>query len=239
MNESEEPEQERIRALLAELGTGGRGEPVPPDVAARLDDTLAGLVAERRAGEATGGATTEATGGASDGASDGATSGASVVPLRRRLLPRLAVAAAVLAVLGAGAVTALDHGLGGGGAGSSTSADSAGSGTGKSAAVPQEATAVPALHSASFARDVTLLLRGRPDLRGPASRIQAPSDSAGAAGAAGCPIPVVASGSTALPVLYDGRPAILVVGPARTGQRLVEVRACDGHRLDRAQVRQP
>ena len=42
------PEQDaRIRALLAELGSGPDGEPIPPEVEARLDDTLAMLVAER------------------------------------------------------------------------------------------------------------------------------------------------------------------------------------------------
>lgn len=43
---SEQPEADaHIRALLAELGSGPDGETMPPEVAARLDDTLARLVA--------------------------------------------------------------------------------------------------------------------------------------------------------------------------------------------------
>ena len=45
--DAEGPDDARIRALLAELGSGPDGEPMPPEVSARLDDTLARLVAER------------------------------------------------------------------------------------------------------------------------------------------------------------------------------------------------
>ena len=41
----------RIRALLAGLGSGPDDEPLPPEVAVRLDETLAGLVAERECEE--------------------------------------------------------------------------------------------------------------------------------------------------------------------------------------------
>ena len=56
------PEQDaEIRALLAELGSGPDGEEMPPEVAARLEDTLALLVAERgreeMAADSTGGLT--------------------------------------------------------------------------------------------------------------------------------------------------------------------------------------
>ncbi len=43
-------EDERIRALLAGLGTAPDASTMPPEVAARLDETLAGLVAERSDG---------------------------------------------------------------------------------------------------------------------------------------------------------------------------------------------
>ena len=92
-------EDERIRALLAGLGTAPDASTMPPEVAARLDETLAGLVAERsggcgcRAGEA-----------------------GTVVPLRRRWAPRAAAAAAAVIVVGAGGVAAANLGLFNGGA---------------------------------------------------------------------------------------------------------------------------
>ena len=46
-------QEQRLRALLADLGSGAARETdrLPPEVAIRLEDTLAGLVAEREAGE--------------------------------------------------------------------------------------------------------------------------------------------------------------------------------------------
>ena len=100
----------RIRALLAELGSGPDGEPLPPEVAARLDDTLALLVAERgRAGGAR---------------PEDETTADNVVPLRRRWLPRAAVAAAAVIVLGAGGVFVANLGQMSG-TGLSSSSDSA------------------------------------------------------------------------------------------------------------------
>lgn len=72
---------DELRALLADVRATG---PVPDDVATRLDATLASLQAERAAG-------------AEQGTAD-------VVPLRRRLAPRLLVAAAALVVIATGSV---------------------------------------------------------------------------------------------------------------------------------------
>lgn len=94
MNDQENPEREPgfddpayddLRALLAEARVT---EPVPADVAARLDETLAALTADRR----------------TEPVPDEAP--ASVVPLRRRsrLAPRLLAAAAAVVVVGAGGV---------------------------------------------------------------------------------------------------------------------------------------
>src|SRR6478672_12026110 len=83
-----DPEQEElVRALLAELGSAPDAASMPPDVAARLDETLAGLVAEREEAPA------------------------DVVPLRRRWAPRVAVAAAAVIVIGAGGVAAANLGV--------------------------------------------------------------------------------------------------------------------------------
>jgi hypothetical protein len=78
------PEQEeRVRGLLAEAR---HQEPMPPEVVARLDDVIAGLAGEERAG--------------------------SVVPLatRRRRARSLLVAAAAVVVVGVGVGQVVDRG---------------------------------------------------------------------------------------------------------------------------------
>jgi len=86
--EFDDPSYDAVRALLASARVT---EPVPDDVAARLDTTLAELTADRRGTEAA-------------DAPDEATS--VVVPLRRRsrLAPRLLAAAAAVVVVGAGGI---------------------------------------------------------------------------------------------------------------------------------------
>lgn len=81
----DDPGYDDLRALLADARADG---PVPADVVARLDETLAALTADRR------------TQPVSDAAA------ANVVPLRRRsrLAPRLLAAAAAVVVVGAGGV---------------------------------------------------------------------------------------------------------------------------------------
>ncbi|MEO5651406.1 MAG: hypothetical protein ABIN79_09560 [Marmoricola sp.] len=160
-------EEDRVRALLAEQGSSATDEQIPPEVADRLEDTLALLAAERAAEVQVEG-------------------GGRVVPLRRRWLPRTLVAAAAVVVLAAGGASIA--GLGGlpspiGGSESSSSADSAGGSGDPGAAVepdtttsekglvesaPSEGAAqlqrdlvtgtVPSLASQSFARDVRRLL---------------------------------------------------------------------------------
>lgn len=116
------PEQdERMRALLAELGSGPDGEPVPPPIAARLEDTLAQLVAERRAAAP------------SPGLSSGPHQAPAaevdpvVVPLRRRWATRGAAAAAAVILVAGGGLAASSLGLLGGEGG--TTSGSAGSST--------------------------------------------------------------------------------------------------------------
>ncbi len=93
MNDQENPEPDfddpaydDLRALLADARVTA---PVPADVAARLEETLAGLTADRR-----------------DAVPDLAESPAVVVPLhrRRRVGARLLAAAAAVVVVGAGGV---------------------------------------------------------------------------------------------------------------------------------------
>jgi hypothetical protein len=221
-------DDESIRALLAELGTAPDAS-MPPEVAARLDETLAGLVAERSEGE--GAASADDT----------------VVPLRRRWAPRLAAAAAAVIVIGAGGVAAANLDLFDGGAGDSSSAKSSG-GTAESLqdsstspAAPGSATGpVPTISAAGFDADVARLLRdGSLTSRDPRTQLSerqegAPADSLRTAGCAG---PRVTDAAQTRLVLYDGKPAVLLVHPPRGGERLVEAWTCAGDRvLDRVRV---
>jgi hypothetical protein len=237
----------RIRALLAELGSGPDGEPIPAEVEARLDDTLAMLVAERgRAGGA----------GPDDHQDESAAD--NVVPLRRRWLPRAAVAAAAVIVLGAGGVFVANLGqmsptgqnsasdsageskaeapesAGGSSSDSESGSDSdSGSGTG--------AAALPELSAATFANDVAILLEGRASLltpKGEAADEQSPRknrDNAkpvppGALASQACPGPEITDGAVPNRVLYDGQPAVLLLHPERAGRQVVEAWNCAGDR---------
>ena len=105
MEELTPDETEAVRRLLAEAR---HDEPLPADLAARLDEVLAGLVAGREEAEEPAPAT--------------------VVPLRRRRWPQVLVAAAAVTVLGYATATAvLNNGTSGdaGSTGETTSDNSA------------------------------------------------------------------------------------------------------------------
>lgn len=232
-----DPEQERIRALLADLGSTQAPEAssMPPEVAARLDETLAGLVAERSAPDES--------------------APANVVPLRRRWAQRGAAAAAAVIVLGVGGV-AVANLVGGSTDGDQTSAGAADSATAEkdsgTASAPQDldepktgliSPDVPALTAASFDAQVTRLVRAG-EVPAPASGMAAErkSDLSGDGAVSdtakgGCPGPATKDGSQHSTVLYDGSPAALVVHPARGGEQLVEAWTCTGtQRLDSTRV---
>ncbi len=246
-DQQERPEDDaHIRALLAELGSGPAGESMPPDVAARLDDTLARLVAERAAGGVAGDDDT-------------------VVPLRRRWVPRLTAAAAAVIVLGAGGVAASNLGVfGGSSSDSASSSDAGGSSAAKSearSASPSDpdatarrdaerAQALPKVRSTAFASDVGSLVRlSRAGAVAPltsdqkasgGSESEAGGDTASrspaaALGALRCPGPEITDDAVPSPITYDGRVAVLVVHPPRDGKQLVEAWDCQGTRtLDSA-----
>jgi hypothetical protein len=216
------PEEDaRVRALLADLDVGLDAR-LPPEVAARLDDTLAGLVAERE---------------------PAAEPVAEVVPLRARWLPAAAAAAAVVVVLGGvGVATGVFRSVSGDDAasqstsagGSSDTSDSAGGSSAEKApstaatpASPPAALAAeaPTLSTARFGPQVTALLRaaardGVPLGGDTSSQVQRRSPD--------CPGPAVTDGSTVRQVVLDGRAAVLVVHPARAGTSVAEAWSCDG-----------
>lgn len=163
----DDPAFDELRALLADARASG---PVPDDVATRLDATLASLQAER-----------------ADATEQGTT---VVVPLRRRLVPRLLVAAAAMVVVATGSVgiARVVSDTGGDDAMTADSATSADSDTG---GVPERSTARsddPApelagggtayadgsvqLSSATFAQDAARVMRAAAT----ASKAQAPTD---------------------------------------------------------------
>jgi hypothetical protein len=229
-----DPDQDaRIRALLAELGSGPDGEPIPPEVEARLDDTLAMLVAER----------------GSAGARQDESTSDNVVPLRRRWLPRAAVAAAAVIVLGAGSLAVANLGLMS--PGENSSADSAGESAPKATGVAPDSDSqsgsdtgmatVPELSSSSFASDVTSLLEGRATLLTPEreaageqsprkNRDNAKPGAPEALTSQACPGPKITDGAVPNQVRYDGRPAVLLIHPEHAGRQVVDAWNCAGDR---------
>lgn len=176
------PDDAHIRALLAELGSGPDGRPMPPEVAARLDHTLARLVAERAGSP-------EASPESSGDPDERASTADNVVPFRRRWVPRATAAAAAVVVLGAGSVAVANLGILG--TGPSMSSDSAAGRSsdekvaregadggsvpnatpssptsGDTALIPESTTAdssaLPEISATSFESDVTTLLRRAP-----------------------------------------------------------------------------
>lgn len=224
-----DPAQERaVSDLLAGLRPKGAA---PADVTARLDDVLAGLVAERA------GDTEDA--GRDEGAVD------DLSQRRKPRWPAVLVAAAAVTVVGLGLGNVLESGVGGAGdesnAGVTSDEAAVDAGGGEAATGPQEAdrraaadakaspgsplagSADPArrlqrLRSDSLALDVQRLAefalvsdRGRP----------APQVLAR------CAMPVAAANDEVLAVRFDGAPATLVIQAAKDGVRRADVYACD------------
>lgn len=249
------PEQEeQVRRALASAPPAGG---LPPEVAARLDATLAGLVAERSAAGVAG----------ADGAPE--SEPAPVVALeerRRRRWPRLLVAAAAVSVLTYGVGTSLGGLQVSGGSAESTAARDetfAGGGSGAGAdtdsLTPEDAPKaldgkvhadgarvlarkllVPGtvrLNGSSLREDVQRLVSSTLD--GPANARE-PVPTAGQLDSlGGCDQPDTGRGDRIAAARLDGRRATLVVRKATDGTRVAEVYSCgDGSRL-LAQTRLP
>lgn len=225
----DEAEQAEVSRLLAAVSGPRSPEPLPPEVATRLDDVLAGLVAER--------ASTPA--GVTDLSSR-----------RRRRWPALLVAAAAVSVVGLGVGNVLDQGgadmeavTADGGAAPETqeSADGAGVAADQdapaattdrksvedSAELPQPLDGtvagladLPRLRSDSLTVDVQRIedfgLEGN-------SRTQSTRRRA-------CVQPELSAGDDWVSVRLDGDPAVLVLRAPDDGRRTAEVFGCDdGH----------
>lgn len=217
------PTEEQLRALLAEARLD---EPMPADVAARLDGVLADLGADRAA---------------------------TAPPLpdraaaRRRRRRSLVLAAAAAVAIGVGG-TQVD--LSGGGADSGVTAHDGGAA--RSQTEPQTesqaesqpesqadgagsatlAAAPVALRSGSFERDVRRAL-GLADVSVPRPDRLTKDERAARSGRGTMTSPYAASCGRVdagrgrqLPAEYDGRPAVLVLRPAAAGVRRVDLYLC-------------
>ena len=240
---SPDREHPDIRALLAGLGAH---EPLPGDVAARLDETLAGLVVERH--------------GSGDRDTDGRVVVPAVLPLdrpaarRRRWAPRLLAAATVAAIVGGIGIgiAQLPGGSGGsGGANSAGSAAESGGGNADkttSAQGPAAAVAVPRLSTKHFRADARRLLAaestlGRFDSNKAEVRQPKPKPSTEAGGTGSSPHdladllaacgkrPGLPTGARAVPVRLDGQPATVVLRPRSHGVVQVTAYVCSGERV--------
>jgi len=241
-------EEARVRALLADLGSAPDVTAMPPEVAARLDETLAGLVADREA-------QTEHAPVVEQGRSN-------VVPLRRRWTSRATAAAAAVIVLGLGGVAVANLDGFQGGSSDKASSDAGGISAGGAESLDESSSAppapsaaggdlgalregVPRLTAASFDADAARLVAGDQNLSSLDGSVTSErktldkADRRALANAArsGCPGPQVDDGATETLVLYDDAPAVLVIHPARQGERLVEAFACgDARVLDSTRV---
>jgi len=236
---SPEGQEEAVRRLLAE---SGGAEPLPPEVAARLDATLARLVEQR-----------DEIGPDADLETE------TLMPLRRQRWPKLLLAAAAVMVAGYGVATVVQNGsLTGdsdsGASGSATSglaasatpqqeSNSGGQGSASDSApapTPLRAGVVP-LHSGHLTADVRRLL-------GRSGTVRLPKEDTRAQGLGGfraadrCAPRSLPAHSTWTTATYDDRPAVLVLRPIRRaaeGHSVVaaEVRSCSGTLLDSVTVR--
>jgi hypothetical protein len=224
-----EAEQVEVSRLLAAVSGPRSTEPMPPEVATRLDDVLAGLVAER--------------GFTPAGVTD-------LSSRRRRRWPALLVAAAAVSVVGLGVGNVLDQGGAGmeavtaeGGSAPETleSADGAGAAAGEEA--PQATTdRKPAEDSAELPQPLDGSVAGladlprlrRDSLTVDVQRIEDfgldGSSRTQSARRRACVQPELGAGDEWVSVRLDGDPAVLVLRAPDGGRRTAEVFGCDdGH----------
>ena len=221
-------DDEQVRALLRSVRSD---EPMPSDVASRLDDVLAGLASSPAAPESV----------------------APVIPLRRRLAPKLlAAAAAVVLVAGVGVGLSQiqsDQGESSDAAGgqaleSGDAEEPAASGPGaeqdgETGAETYDARVLSRAQGPELREAARALVEGRSTPRSGSPTQQrppapeetddpfAPDDAT--ATLADCPTPSLAEETGALRevVLLAAVPALLVVGPVEDGVRPVQLWSCE------------
>jgi hypothetical protein len=213
----DEAREDEVSRLLA--AAGAQRPPTPPEVAERLDDELARLVAERTDGRPRG----DHLGGPVLPA--GVVGADQLASRRRRRWPQALVAAAAVSVVGLGVATVVDDGSGGGDA--AMSSDAAGGQAEAEAADPPPASTLgegsmrlqgtPRVRSAALRTDVRRI-RER-DLFNPA-RPRVLSQA--------CITPRIGAGDEWTRVRFDGFPAVLVLRAPADGRRTADVFTCAG-----------
>jgi len=207
-------EEDQVRRLLADAR---HDEPIPPDVATRLDAVLDDLRAAR--------ADRPPPAVADLGAAR-----------RRRRVRALLVAAAVVVVAGVG-IDQLRHldvdsdsTAGGSSADSATSSREAAGGDRDGLAAqapesPQDFADAPRLDSDGFARQVARLRSGNADLYATESQAQdgARTDLSAVPQPADCAAP---GRGRVVAVRYDGEPGLLVYRPVRGDTQIVDLYLC-------------
>jgi hypothetical protein len=212
----ETPDEELVRRLLADAR---HDEPMPADVAARLDGVLADLAAE----------SSEVS------SSSPSPPGRLVTPLRRSSHRRrwgAALVAAAAAVTAFAVLPGIDlPSDDGAGSSDSTAADSAGgsasdsgsdSADGKAEEASPRSPGIALLSTATLESDVRAARRR---FAGRVHQLQS-----GAATADGCPLAVAGPGE-AVPARLDGEAVLLVLRPAADGHQVADVLACGSDRV--------
>ena len=208
------------------LADARHDEPVPPEVAARLDDALAGLRADAPAVAPR---------------DDRSARDETVVPLRRRprRLPRYVLAAAAVVAIGYGATqvigNTLDPTADSDSAGGGSTAEDSGDRSSTSGDAPSAAESVPPpeafvpldelgieglepIGPVSLDKDLAAL----EDTKDEASALRSTRALAEVCGPRR-PVP----GSRTLAAAYDGRPALVVYLPLEGDDRQVDLYLCD------------
>lgn len=225
-----ETEQAEVSRLLAAASGPPDTEAMPPDVAARLDDVLAGLVAERTSEPAAGPAPEDEGSGVTDLASR-----------RRKRWPALLVAAAAVSVVGLGVGNVLD---GGGGMEAASTADDASAGGAVAPETAEDGSADDTADRRAADRELEpapqpadgkySALADVPGLRSDSLAVDvqrvvdfALSGNVRRGLKRACVAPDLAKGDEWLSVRFDREPAILVLRAAEDGRRTAEVFRCD------------
>ena len=227
--------------MLADVRHDG---PVPPDVAARLDEVLAGLHAPDHTAEQAGPAADDAAEPVSPSLSEPAAEpphSATVVPLRRRAarLSRYVLAAAAVLVIGYGTTQVIGNTMGSSsdsdsaGAGADSGADSraeVGAGSGDAPSAAQDAPRPHALQDLGI-KGLRPLEPGTLDQDLYALGSTAERDTTALRGArrlsGACGPRTPVPGSRTLAAAYDGRPTLVVYLPPEGGSQQVDLYLCD------------
>lgn len=223
---ADDAEQAEVSRLLAAVSRPRSAEPMPPEVATRLDDVLAGLVAER--------ASTPA--GVTDLASR-----------RRRRWPALLAAAAAVSVVGLGVGNVLDRGgadmeavtaEGGSAPETLESADGAGAAADEEPPVAttdreavEDSAQAPQPLDGTVAGLADLPRLRRDSLTVDVQRIEDfgldGNSRTQSARRRACVQPELSDGDDWVSVRLDGDPAVLVLRAPDDGRRTAEVFGCD------------